>query len=251
MPGTSRAGASCSSIGTRTGCSIGSPGSRAKALGSAVPIVFVLPGDPVGSGLVNSLARPGANLTGLSSLHPELSGKQVGFLKEVAPHISRIAVLYNPLNPISELFLTGVRAASHDLGLELHLLEVRRPGELAGVFSTAAGWRAGALLTLSDPVFGGELRQLAELAARHRLPTLYARREFADAGGLLSYGPSFPENYRRAASYVDRTLKGARPADLPVEQPTKLELVINLKTARALGLTIPPSLLGRADDVIQ
>lgn len=224
---------------------------RAKAQTTTVPIVFVLPGDPVGSGLVGSLARPEGNLTGLSSLHPELGGKQIGFLKEVAPQLSRVAVLYNPVNPIAELFLSGVRAAARDLELELLPLQVRRPGGLPGVFSAVTAGRAGALLTLSDPVFGGELAQLSQLAAKHRLPTLYARREFAEAGGLLSYGPSFPENYRRAAFYVDRILKGARPADLPVEQPRKLELVVNLKTAEAFGLTIPPSLLGRADEVIQ
>ncbi len=224
---------------------------RAQAQTTVVPIVFVLPGDPVGSGLVDSLARPGGNLTGLSSLHPELGGKQLGFLKEVAPQISRVAVLYNPINPASEPFLTGARTVARELALELQPLEVRRPGELAGVFAAATAGRAGALLTLSDPVFGGELSQLSQLAARHRLPALYARKEFAATGGLLSYGPNFHENYRRAASYVDRILKGARPADLPVEQPTKLELVVNLKTARALGLTIPPSLLGRADEVIE
>ena len=223
----------------------------AKAQTATVPIVFTLTSDPVGSGLVASLARPGGNATGLSNLNAELGGKQLELLKEAVPQVSRVAFLYNPVNPATAPALAGARAAARALGVELQVFEVRKPNELASAFSALTARHPGALLALSDPVFGNELVQLSKLAAKNRLPAMYARREFAEAGGLMSYGPSYADLYRRAATYVDKILKGTKPADLPVEQPTKFELVINLKTARALGLTIPPELLIRADKVIQ
>ncbi len=221
----------------------------AKALTPTVPIVFVLAGDPVGSGLVASLARPGGNATGMSNFVSELGGKQLELLKVAVPQVSRVTVLYNPANPGPALDRT--RKAAQALAVELQVLEVRQPNHLASAFSALTPWRPGALLALSDPVLGNELAQLAKLAIKHRLPAMYSRREFTEAGGLLAYGPSFEDNYRRAATYVDKILKGAKPADLPVEQPTKFEFVINLKTAKALGLTIPQSLLLRADEVIR
>jgi putative ABC transport system substrate-binding protein len=223
----------------------------AKAQTTTVPIVFATSGDPVSSGLVASLAHPGGNATGISILSPELSGKQLELLKAAAPKGSRVTVLYNPVNPAAGDALNATRAAARALSLELQLLEVREPKELPSVFSALTGWRAGALLVLPDPVLGNELDQISKLAAKHRLPAMYVRREFAETGGLLAYGPSFPDNYRRAATYVDKILKGATAADLPVQQPTKFELVINLRTAKALGLTIPQSLILQADKVIE
>lgn len=220
----------------------------AKVATATVPIVFTVVGDPVAAGLVASLAHPGGNATGLSNIVSELSAKQLELLKAAVPRISRVALLHNPLN--SGPALTGAREAALALALELEVIEVSLPNELPRVFSTLTGRHADAVLALSDPVFGNEA-QLARLAAEHRLPAMYARREFALAGGLLSYGPNFSDNYRRAASYVDKILKGAKPGDLPVEQPTTFEFVINLKTARALKLTIPQSVLSRADEVIQ
>ena len=223
----------------------------AKAVTTTVPIVFTLAGDPVGSGLVASLARPGGNATGLSNLSSELSGKQLELLKAAVPQVSRVTVLYNPVNPAAGPALNSAREAARTLAVELQVLEVRQPNELASAFSALTQWRSGALLALSDPVFGFESVQLSKLAAKHRLPAMTASRRFVEAGGLLFYGPNLSDNYRRAATYVDKILKGAKPADLPVEQPTKFELVINLKTAKALGLTLPPSLLQRADQIIQ
>jgi putative tryptophan/tyrosine transport system substrate-binding protein len=225
----------------------------AKALTTTVPIVFTRCGDPVGSGLVASLARPGGNATGLSVRVSGLSGKQLEILKTAVPQVSRVAVLYNPVNPSAKPALDEMRevARARALAVELHVLEVRQPHELASAFAALTAWRAEALLAISDAVFGNTLAELAQLAAENRLPATYERREFVEAGGLLTYGPSFADNYRRAATYVDKILKGAKPADLPVEQPMKFELVINLKTPKALGLTIPPMLLFQADEVIQ
>ncbi len=223
----------------------------AKTQTSTVPIVFALAGDPVGSGLVASLARPGGNVTGISVFHPELSAKDLELLKATVPQMSRVAVMYNPLNPISRPSLERTREAAQALALKLQVQEVRRPDQLASAFSMLMAWRPGALLALSDPVFGTDLAQLAKLASRNRLPAVYNRTEFAEAGGMLAYGPSFSANYRRAATFVDKILKGSKPGDLPVEQPTKFELVINLKTAKALGITIPQSVLSRADEVLQ
>jgi len=223
----------------------------AKALTTTVPIVFTIPGDPVGSGLVASLARPGGNATGLSSRVSGLSGKQLELLKTAVPQVSRVAVLYNPVNPSARAALDDMLEAARALAVELHVLEVRQPHALASVFAALTAWRAEAVLAFSDPVLGNELAQLAQLAAEHHLPAMYLRREFVEVGGLLAYGVSFADNYRRAATYVDKILKGAKPADLPVEQPIKFELVLNLKTAKALGITFPPTLLIQADEVIQ
>lgn len=222
-----------------------------RAQTTTVPIVFVTSGDPVGSGLVASLARPGGNATGMSILSPELSRKQLELLKAAVPQVSRVAVLYNPVNPAGGATVNETREAARSLGVELQVFEVRHRNELADAFSALTGWHAGALLVLPDPIFGNELAQISKLAAKSRLPAMYLRREFAEAGGLLAYGPSFSDNYRRGATYVDKILKGAKPADLPVQQPTKFELVINRKAAKALRLTIPQAVLLQADQVIE
>ncbi len=224
---------------------------HAKAETATVPIVFALVGDPAGIGLVASLARPGGNMTGMSNLQSELGPKQLELLKTVAPRIARAAVLYNPGSPISARMVHGVRESAQAQAIELEFLEVRKPDALVGALSALSSRRTDALLVLSDPVFGGQLARLAQAAARQRLPAVYSRREFAAVGGLLAYGPSFEDNYRRAAIYVDKILKGANPAELPVQQPTRFELVLNLKAARALGLAIPQALLLRADEVIR
>ena len=202
--------------------------------------------------LVESLARPGGNATGLSNFVPEMTAKQIEMLKAAAPQVSRIAVLYNPTSPVhAGPALDMARQAARALGVEVQAVEVRQRSDLARAFSVLTSGRAGAVLALADPVLGNELPQLSRLAAQHRLPAMYVRREFADVGGLLTYGPSYPDNYRRAAVYVDKILKGAKPAELPVEQPRLFELVVNLKTARALGLALPDSLVHRADEVLR
>jgi putative ABC transport system substrate-binding protein len=223
----------------------------AKTATAAVPIVFALAGDPVGSGLVASFSHPGSNVTGISNLSPGLLPKQLELLRAAAPKVSRVTILYNPVNPATQPALDETNEAARAMGVEVQILELRRADELASAFATLTRWHAGGLLAVSDPVVGNHLAQLSKQAARHRLPAMYSRREFVEAGGLMAYGPSYEDNYRRAATYVDKILKGAKPADLPVEQPTKFELVINLKTAKTLGLTIPPSLLQRADQVIE
>lgn len=223
----------------------------ARAAAPTIPIVFTTVGDPIGARLVGSLARPGGTITGLSNFLPEMTGKQLEVLKAAVPQLSRVVVLYNPTNPSADDILRGAREAARTLGLELDLVGVRARAEIAGAFSAMAARRAGALLVVSDPVFGGSLAQISKLAIAHRLPAVYARKEFAEAGGLFAYGPSFEANYRRAAEYVDKILKGARPGDLPVEQPTTFDFVINAGTARTLAVTVPPSLLLRADRVIQ
>jgi putative ABC transport system substrate-binding protein len=218
---------------------------------TTVPIVFTRAGDPVGSGIVASLDRPGGNVTGLSDPAAELSGKQLEILKTAAPHVARVGVLYNPGSPISRSALEGARTAARTLGLELQAVDVRQPDDLDEAFDVLVAWRAGAVLALSDPVIGSGLKPLASLAAQHRLPAIASRREFTDLGGLLAYGPNLAEHFRLAAGYVDRILKGARPANLPVQQPTAVELAVTLKTAKALGLTIPQTLLLRADRTIE
>ena len=221
----------------------------AKAATTTVPIVFTSVGDPVAAGFVRSLSRPGGNATGLSNISADLGGKQLELLKMAAPKISRIAVLHDPLS--SGPALNVVRDAARTLGLQLQLLEVRHATELPRVFSTAASRRADAILAISSPVIGNALPEVSKLAAMNRLPSIYSRSEFAEEGGLLAYGPSFSINYRRAAAYVDKILKGAKPGDLPVEQPTRFEFVVNLNTAKALGLVMPPSVVQRADRVIE
>ncbi len=219
-----------------------------------VPIVFTGVGDPVESGLVTNLARPGGNVTGLSSLGPELVGKRLELLKQAIPRVDRVAVLWLP-GALGERtdkdMLTGADVAARALGVRLQFVEARGPDEFARAFSDMRSARAGAVTVLPSNRFLREHRRLVDLAAENRLPAVYTSREFVDAGGLMSYGANSADLYRRAATYVDKILKGAKPGDLPVEQPTKFELVINLKTAKALGLTIPQSVLTHADDLIQ
>ena len=219
-----------------------------------VPIVFTNVGDPVESGLVTSLARPGGNVTGLSALGPELVGKGLELLKQAVPGVDRVAVLWRPgaLGEHTDKdMLTRADVAARALGLRLQFVELRDPDEFARAFSDMSSARAGALTVLPSNRFLRERRRLVDLAAKNRLPAVYTSREFVDAGGLMSYGANSADLFRRAATYVDKILKGAKPGDLPVEQPTKFELVINLKPAKALGLTIPQSVLGRADQTIE
>ena len=223
----------------------------AKRATSTIPIVMLSHPDPVGSGLVASLARPGGNVTGLSSLSPELRGKQIQLLKEALPSLSRVAILSNPSIPSHAMDVKETEVAARALKMRLQVLEVRAPNELAGAFSTAIKERAGALVVLSGTIFFAHRTRIVELATQSRLPAMYSWRENAEAGGFMVYGPSLRDNWRRAAWYVDRILKGAKPSDLPVEQPTKLELVVNLKAASALGVTFPPAVLARADEIIQ
>ncbi len=220
----------------------------AKGTTSATPVVFVA-SYVVERGFVQSLARPGGRLTGLSLIGSELEAKRLQILKEVVTKVSRVGVFTPVVRP--QFSMPGVEAAARALGLGITRLDVQVADDIEPAFETAAKDRVGALLVLSSPLFNSQKQRIIDLAARHRLPAMYEDREFAEAGGLLSYGPDLPDVFRRAATYVDKILKGAKPADLPVEQPTKIDLVINLKTARALGLTIPQSLLSRADEVIQ
>ncbi len=223
----------------------------AKEATRTIPIVMAIVIDPVATGLVASLARPGGNITGLSIMAPELVGKQLELLKEVVPKVSRVAVLWNPTNAGSPPQLREAEVAARALGVRLQPLEARDPTEIDSAFAAMAKERAGALIVLVDSTLGDHRARIAALATRSRLPSMYGITEHAEAGGLMAYGPSLRDSFRRAATYVDKILKGAKPADLPVEQPTKFELVINLKTAKALGLTIPQSILIRADHVIQ
>jgi len=226
----------------------------AKQATRTIPIVFAGAGDPVGSGLVTSLARPGGNVTGLSSLNPELIGKRLELLKQAVPGVDRVAVLRQPValgERTAKDMLKAADVAARALGVQPQFIEARGPDEFAKAFSDMTSARAGALTLLPSAMFLREHRRLVDLAAKNRLPAAYTSREFVDAGGLMSYGANQPDLFRRAATYVDKILKGAKPGDLPVEQPRKFELVINLKAAKALGLTIPPSLLQRADQVIE
>jgi putative ABC transport system substrate-binding protein len=217
----------------------------------SIPIVLTLVSDPVESGLVGSLARPGGNVTGLSLMHPDLTGKRLELLKEVIPKLSRVAVLSNPANPSIPPLLRETEAAARALGIQLQVFEVRNPTEFDSAFSAMTRDRAGALVVLPDGTFQNERRRIAALAAKGRLPAMYAWREAVDAGGLMAYGASLPDIFRRAAVYVDKILKGTKPADLPVEQPKKFEFIVNLKAAKQIGLTIPPNVLARADKVIK
>ena len=217
-----------------------------------IPIVMVAVRDPIGTGLIASLARPGGNVTGVSgSAGLEWVAKQLELLKETVPRIRRVAVLSNPTNAYHQLAIRELDVAARPWGVQLQLLEARGANEFDDVFAAMAKESAGALLVLSDAMLNSHQTLLAELAARSRLPAAYGVRESVEAGGLMSYGPSFLDSFRRAATYVDKILKGAKPAELPVEQPTKFELVINMKAEKALGLTIPQSVLLRADEVIQ
>jgi putative ABC transport system substrate-binding protein len=223
----------------------------AKNATRTIPIVIASSGDPVGSGLVESLARPGGNITGLSQIAPEMAGKRLELLKEIVPKLSHVAVLWNPEGQVSRLSWEEIQLPARQLGIQLHSLEVRSPNEFAKAFEDATRARVGALAIMPNPVFAGNLKRIADFAAKSRLPSTFHLREFVESGGLMAYGPDRSDMFRRAATYVDKILKGTKPADLPVEQPTKFELVINLKTAKALGLTIPQTILLRADQVIQ
>jgi ABC-type uncharacterized transport system substrate-binding protein len=216
-----------------------------------VPIVMATVMDPVALGITPSLAKPGGNLTGLAILSLELTSKRLQLLKEAFPRLSRVAVLWNPDNPGNALVLKEVEIAAQALGLRWQGFAVQRPDKLVEAFEAVVGAQCNGILAIEDSVLFSHLSRIVESAARSRLPAMYAFRQFADAGGLMSYGPNTPDSFRRAAVYVHKILKGAKPADLPIEQPTKFELVINLKTAKALGLTIPQSLLVRADEIIQ
>ena len=218
---------------------------------TTIPIVMTNHSDPVGSGLVASLAQPGRNVTGLSIINPELSGKRLEILREALPRAGTIAVLWNPVSPVHARMLDETDAAARALGIRAERLAARGHDDYEGAFAAMARMRAQALVVLGDLTFWRHRARLAELAIARRMPAIFAQREHVEAGGLLSYGPDLRDSYRRAAVYVDRILKGAKPADLPVEQPTKFELMINLKTAKALALTIPQSLLLRADQVIE
>jgi putative ABC transport system substrate-binding protein len=218
---------------------------------STVPIVMVAVGDPVGNGLVASLARPGGNVTGVSNVSRELSGKLLELLREIHPGATRIAALRNPTNPASELLWRETQTAAQALGVQLQLVQMHEPGELEAAFAAMLRARASGAVVLADALFLAERNRIAALARKARLPTVFERAENVEAGGLMSYGPKLTGQFRQAAAYVDKILRGAKPADLPVEQPTTFELVINRKTAAALGLTIPPSLLVRADRVIE
>jgi ABC-type uncharacterized transport system substrate-binding protein len=223
----------------------------AKEATKIIPIVMALDNDPVASGFVASLARPGGNITGLSTLAPEISGKQLELLKEIVPKLSRLAVLGNSTTPVNAQALREIELPAGPFRVKLQYLDIRDPKDIETAFRAASKGRAEALLVLASPLFVLQRTQLTDLALKNRLPAIYDRREFVDDGGLMSYGTNFADMSRRAATYVDKILKGAKPADLPVEQPTKFELVINLKAAKQIGLTIPPNVLARADKVIK
>ena len=223
----------------------------AKQATSTIPIVFIAVGDPVGAGFIASLAHPGGNVTGLSTVAQHMVVKWVELLKIAVPSADRIAILLNPANPVYSMVLQGARQAAQSLRVELVLLEARTPNEIDGAFAAAVRERADALIVPGDAVFLLEKSRIVDLAARHNLPAIYQFRAFVTVGGLMSYGADGGDVSRRLAAYVDKVLKGAKPADLPVEQPTKFQLVVNLKTAQALGLTIPPLILAGADEVIE
>jgi putative ABC transport system substrate-binding protein len=230
----------------------GTPATQAvKKATTSIPLVMVAVGDPVATGIVASLRRPGGNITGLTSISEDLEGKRLELLREVLPTVSRVAVLWNPNNQTLLAELKEIRAAAQPLGMKLQALEVRTPGELEETFKALVRERPGALLVMADRLFLHNRQRIMDFATKQRLPVVPGHPELVEAGGLMSFGPSYPGMHRRAATYVDKILKGVEPADLPVERPTTFDLVINLKTARVLGLTIPPSLLQRADQVIE
>ena len=222
----------------------------AKQVTAVIPIVFTVAGDPIANNLVASLARPGGNVTGLSVLTPDLAGKRLELLREILPGLHRLAILANVAAPAAMLDMREVQAAARTLGLEVATFEILRAEDIAPAVEAFKN-RADALYVSADPVLTTNRVRISALALAARLPTIYAFREHVEAGGLMSYGTNFPDLFRRAADYVDKILRGAKPGDLPVEQPTKFDLVVNLKTAKALGLTIPPALLARADEVIE
>ena len=230
----------------------GTPAALAvKKATSTVPLVMAAAGDPVGTGIVSSLARPGGNITGLSAIAPDLEGKRLELLREVIPRLSHVAFFFNSANPLHAASMEPTQAAATTLGMRLLRLDVRSSDELDGAFAAIVRERSDALLILADRVFLHNRQRMMDFAAQHRLPSVNAYREVVEAGGLMSYGPSYEDMHKRAAEYVDKILKGAKPGDLPVEQPTKFTLIINLKAAKALGLEVPPLLLARADEVIE
>jgi putative ABC transport system substrate-binding protein len=229
-----------------------SPAARAAHQATrTIPIVMIGVGDPIGLGLAASLARPGGNVTGTASYGPELAAKALGLLKEAVPSLKRVAILWTPDNPLHGSVFKDLEAPARSLAIELYPLKIVSPEDFEGTFSTAVTKHASAVWVLGDPMFSVHQARIAALAAKARLPTMFFTRGHVEAGGLMAYGPDFPHMYRQAAAHVAKIVNGAKPADLPIEQPTKFELVINLKTAKALGLTIPPSLLLRADRVIE
>ena len=223
----------------------------AKRATTTIPIVMAAAGDPLGSGLVVSLAHPGGNVTGLSLMAPDLGGKRLQMVKELLPAVSRVAVVWNAANPYSALVFKETQDAGQSLGIQIQSAEVRDPNDFDGAFAAAIGEHADAIITVEDPLTVNYRRQIADFAIKSRLPTMHGIKEFIVVGGLMSYGANIPDLFRRSAGYVDRILKGEKPADMPVEQPTKFEFVINLNTAKALGLTVPPTLLATADEVIE
>ena len=223
----------------------------AKRATTTIPIVMLSAGDPLGTGLVDSLARPGGNVTGMSLMVPDLGGKRLELLKELLPRLSRVAVLWNAANPYPAIVFKETQAAGRKLGIEVHSLEVRGPDDLDGAFAAARLQHPDALISVEDPLTFTYRKRIADFAVVEQLPSLHGFSEEVKAGALISYGANQPDLIRRAAGYVDKILKGAKPADLPVQQPTTFELVINLKTARALALEVPPTLLARADEVIE
>jgi putative tryptophan/tyrosine transport system substrate-binding protein len=230
----------------------GTPGALAlKKATRTIPIVFLDVTDPVAAGLVDSLARPGGNITGFSSIEAVLAGKRLELLKETVSKLSRVAVLWDPRNPGSTQEWKESQLAARELGLQFHSMEVSSAGKYQDAFKEAIRARSGAVAVLSAPLDTSNQEQIAELAARNRLPAIYVQGSFVTNGGLMSYGPDRTERYRRIAVFVDKILKGTKPADLPVEQPTKFEFIINLKAAKQIGLTIPPNVLARADKVIR
>jgi len=218
---------------------------------STIPIVFVATNDPVASGLVTSLARPGGNITGLTILGPELSGKRLELLKEAVPKATRVAFLWNSANPAQGLQWKETQAAAQALGLQLQSLEVRSFNDLDSAFEAALRERAQALIPAAEPLINTHLKRIVEFATKNRLPAMYGGPEVVEAGGLMSYAPNYDDLFRRAATYVAKIFKGAKPGGLPVEQPTKFEFIVNLKAAKQIGLTIPPNVLARADKVIK
>jgi putative tryptophan/tyrosine transport system substrate-binding protein len=223
----------------------------ARSVTQSVPIVFLISGDPVGSGLVTSLARPGGNVTGPSAMSSDFATKRLELFKQAIPSLNRVGVLSTSYDGAAALASwNGIEAAASQAGLQIQRITARDPADFENAFATVAKEKINGLLIINDPRFVAARNRLAELALRNRVPTMFEEWRFVEAGGLIAYGPSYPEIFRSAARYVDKILKGAKPADLPVEQPSKFELVINLKTAKALGLTIPPSVLARADQVI-
>jgi len=223
----------------------------AKRATTTIPIVMTAAGDPLGSGLVASLARPGGNVTGMSLMAPELGGKRLELLKELLPRLARVAVLWNAANPYAALVFKETQTAGRALGIEVQSLEVRSPDDFNGAFETVRREHPDALITVEDPLSFNHRKLIADFAAGQLLPTLHGFKEDVAAGALMSYGANLADLSRRAAGYVDKILRGAKPADLPVQQPTKFDLVINLTTAKALGLDVPPTLLARADELIE